>query len=60
PAEFMWRLNFVIGAMHHTLATSHQMSALTRGLCHDNDFDEALRQFIQFAIDAFTVSPQQA
>ncbi len=56
PAEFMWRLNFVIGAMHHTLATIHQMTTLTRGLCQDNDFEDALRHFTQFAVDAFMVS----
>lgn len=56
PAEFMWRMTFVIGAMHHTLATIHQMTALTRGLCPSNDFDGALRHFIRFATDTFTIA----
>jgi AcrR family transcriptional regulator len=60
PAEFMWRLNFVIGAMHHTLATMHQMTALTRGLCQNDDFEGALCHFTQFAVDTFTVPPRNS
>lgn len=50
PEEFMWRLNFVVGAMHHTLATMHRMKELTRGLCQNNDQESALRHFSGFAI----------
>jgi AcrR family transcriptional regulator len=53
PTEFIWRLNFVVGAMHHTLATIHQMTALTRGLCRNSDFESALRHFTQFAVNTF-------
>ena len=53
PDEFMWRLSFVVGAMQHTLATLHQMSTLTRGLCRDNDYDGALARFVHFAAAAF-------
>jgi AcrR family transcriptional regulator len=60
PEEFMWRLNFVIGAMHHTLATLHQMTVLTRGLCQNDDFEGALRHFTQFAVDAFTTSSRDS
>lgn len=52
--EFMWRLNFVVGAMHHTLATMHRMKELTRGLCQDNDPNQAMRHFIQSAIVTLT------
>lgn len=52
--EFMWRLNFVVGAMHHTLATMHRMKELTRGLCRDNDPNEAMRHFIQSALVTLT------
>ncbi len=58
PEEFMWRLNFVVGAMHHTLATIHRMTTLTRGLCQNNDFENALRYFTQFAVATFTMSSQ--
>jgi len=49
PEEFMWRLNFVIGALHHTLGTLHRMKELTHGLCRDCSGEVALRHFIRFA-----------
>jgi AcrR family transcriptional regulator len=52
--EFMWRLNFAVGAMHHTLATMHRLKDLTRGLCRNNDAPEALRHFTQFAVTTIT------
>lgn len=55
--EFMWRLNFVVGAMHHTLATMHRMKDLTKGLCRDNDPAEAMRHFSQFAVSTLTSPP---
>ena len=50
-SEFMWRLSFVIGAFHHTLATMHYMNDLTRGLCQNNDIEQAKAQFVQFAVN---------
>lgn len=49
PEEFLWRLSFVIGAMHHTLATLHQMKELSRGICRNHDQAGALPRFMQFA-----------
>ena len=49
PEEYLWRFSFVIGTMHHTLATLHCMKARTRGLCRDHDHAAALQRFIQFA-----------
>lgn len=57
PEEFMWRLNFVVGAMHHTLATIHRMKELTHGLCANNDSEGAMNQFIRFAITTLTAPP---
>lgn len=54
PEEFMWRLNFVIGALHHTLATMHRMKQLTRGICQDNDAQTVLHHFVQFASATLT------
>lgn len=53
PEEFLWRLSFVVGAMQHTLGTLHQMSALTRGICRDNDYEGALARFITSAVAVF-------
>lgn len=53
PEEFLWRLSFVVGAMQHTLATMHQMSALTQGICRDNDYDGALHRYVASAVAVF-------
>lgn len=53
PEEFMWRLSFVVGAMQHTLSSLHQMSALTRGICRDDDYEGASTRFVHFAATAF-------
>lgn len=50
PEDFLWRLSFVVGAMHHTLATMHRMKVLTRGICRDDDFEGALERFVSFAV----------
>ncbi|HVT74056.1 MAG TPA: TetR family transcriptional regulator [Lacunisphaera sp.] len=55
PAGFMWRFSLIVGALHHSLATLHEMKSLTRGLCTDNDHEAALAAFVAFgtrALDA--------
>ena len=52
--DFMWRLSFVVGALHHTLATLHRMKELTQGICPDNDCEGALRRLIQFSTVTLT------
>ncbi len=54
PDEYMWRLNFIVGGLHHTLGTLHRMKELTRGICRDHDHEGALRRFIQFSAFALT------
>lgn len=56
PEEFLWRLSFVIGALHHTLATIHCMKDLTHGICRDHDHAGAGARFIQFAAVSFTAA----
>lgn len=53
PEDFLWRLSFVVGALSHTLATLHQMSSLTRGICRSDDYDGALTRFIAHAEETF-------
>lgn len=48
PADFMWRFSLIVGALHHSLATLHEMKTLTRGLCADNDVETALSAFVAF------------
>ena len=54
PEDFLWRLSFVIGAMHHTLATMHQIGVLTRGICRSDDHEGALARFLTTAAAVFT------
>ena len=53
PEDFLWRFSFVTGALQHTLATLHQMTALTRGICRDDDQAGARMRFVQFAVAVF-------
>ncbi len=53
PGEFLWRLSFVIGAMHHAMTTLPRMEELTRGICRNNDAAAAIRCFIPFAVITF-------
>jgi len=50
-SEFMWRLSFVVGALHHTLATMHRMEEMTQGLCKNNDAGQTTAHFVQFAVN---------
>ncbi|AOS43902.1 putative DNA-binding transcriptional regulator [Lacunisphaera limnophila] len=52
PADFLWRFSFIVGALHHSLATLPNMHALTQGICRDNDANAALGSFTKFAIAA--------
>lgn len=53
PEDFLWRLNFVAGALQHSLATLPRMKSLTRGLCRDNDHAAAQHHFIRGAVAVF-------
>lgn len=53
PADFLWQYSFVVGALHHAAATLHDMNALTRGICADEDSGLALRNFRAFASETF-------
>lgn len=57
PEEFLWRLGFVIGALHHTLATMHCMKDLTHGICRNHDHAGAGVRFVQFAVVTLTAAP---
>lgn len=52
PSDYLWRFSFVIGAMHHTLATLHDMKNLTKGICRNDDPGNALRNFVEFSLAA--------
>jgi hypothetical protein len=54
PGDFLWRLSFVIGALHHTLLTLPDMPLHTSGLCRAHDGEAALANFTVFAVKAFS------
>lgn len=54
PADFVWRLSFVIGALHHALTTLSDMPLHTSGLCRAGDCATALKNFSDFAANAFS------
>ena len=60
PEEYLWRFSFVIGTLHHTLATLHCMKERTRGICRNDDPAGALQRFIPFAVATFTAPPPVA
>lgn len=49
PDRFLWRLNFIVGSLHHTVASMHRMSRLTDGLCREQDAAKALALFVNFS-----------
>lgn len=51
-AEFLWKLSFVIGALHHAALTFHSMKRLTQGVCADGDAHAALAAFTGFGAAA--------
>ena len=55
PQDFLWRLSFIVGALHHSLATLHDMKALTQGICRSGDAEAALENYIAFAVAALTL-----
>ncbi len=60
PDDFVWRMSFIVGAMQHTLGTLHQMHALTRGICADNDYEGALARFVEAAEAVLKAPPLAA
>ncbi len=53
PDEFMWRFSFVLGALHHTLATLPRMEKLTDGICRNNSQQNVMKRFVDFSVAAF-------
>lgn len=49
PEDFLWRFSFIVGALHHSLATLQNMKTLTQGIC-GNDDEIALVNFTKFAV----------
>ena len=44
----MWRMQFMIGSMAHTMTCGKGLARVSDGLCDPSDADEVLRQLIAF------------
>lgn len=54
PSDFIWRYSFLVGSLHHTAATLHDMKSLTNGFCANDGTESAFRNFRHFAVAAMT------
>jgi AcrR family transcriptional regulator len=54
PQDFVWRYSFIVGALHHAMATLHDMKDRTNGVCRNDDSEGALRNFSAMAAQAYT------
>lgn len=52
PRDFLWRLSFLIGSLHHSLGTLHDMKELTQGICRSGDGEAALKNYVICAVAA--------
>lgn len=50
PHEVIWRLNFTIGMLAHTLSAGAKLQHLSKGVINPADHPEVLRQLKQFAL----------
>jgi len=48
PADILWRLVFMIGAMAHTMAISRQLPRVTGGLCDPSDVGALIKRMTPF------------
>ena len=49
PRDFLWRFSFIVGALHHSVATLHGMKSLTQGICTEHEAETALANFVEFS-----------
>lgn len=54
PGDFLWRLSFVVGALHHVVMTLPDMPLHTSGICRADDGEAALANFTVFAVKALS------
>jgi len=53
PEDFVWRFSLVVGTLHHAMATLHDMTGRTKGVCRSGDGAAALKSFIAVGSQAF-------
>jgi len=53
PAELFWRMHFTVGAMAHTLRSSHDMEQISGGICDASDAAAVTRRLVHFVAAGF-------
>ena len=48
PADLLWRLHFLVGAMAHTMADVERLGQYSDGLCDPNDTEGTIRRLVTF------------
>ena len=48
PADLLWRLHFLVGAMAHTMADAERLGQYSDGLCDPNDTEGTIRRLVTF------------
>ncbi len=49
-SDVFWSLHFIIGALCHTVVSTHLLTLATNGLCTDEDGDAVLESLVDFAV----------
>lgn len=49
PAELLWRIHFMAGALAHTLADLFDLKTYSKGLCDPHDLDATTNNLVHFA-----------
>ena len=48
PADFYWRLHFLVGAMAHTMADSDRIKNISGGVCNPDNTEETIDRLVVF------------
>ncbi|MDP6904264.1 MAG: TetR family transcriptional regulator [Verrucomicrobiota bacterium] len=50
PADFYWRLHFLVGAMAHTMADSERIQTVSGGICNPDDTEDTIKRLVSFIV----------
>ena len=48
PADFFWRVHFLVGAMVHTMADSERIQIVSGGICNPDDTEGTVKRLVSF------------
>ncbi len=50
PADFYWRLHFLVGAMAHTMADSERIQTVSGGICNPDHTEDTIKRLVSFIV----------